>query len=238
MTVATGAEVEGCEADVASALQVMGRVKNPDDDSPPEEDPADDDDEDPPEEPEDDDDEDPEEDPDVPIVLEPEECEQVCCYSRFSSPESLCGCLADHSISCNFCSSPYFATPSEYHVPDSGSFNVSILVNETGLTTISQLEVGLGLAGFHLQTLGITLLGPNAESLRLKGAEPDQPDETQEVHWVFSNRPGCNDCKEPVDSLSQLQGKEAKGTWTLMFETDPEVLNGLVSWVELSLTSC
>ncbi|CAE7364692.1 hypothetical protein AK812_SmicGene23346 [Symbiodinium microadriaticum] len=212
-----GCEADGCEADVSSALQ-LGRGQD-EDDPEPAEDPH------------------PEQEPEYDPELDAEECEHVCCYSRFKAPESLCGCLAAQSISCNYCSRPYIATPEEYQVPHAGSFNISIPVEETTLANISKFEVGLGLAGFRVGTLGVTLLGPAAQSLGLKEPEMEPESQTSQVHWIFTDR-SCSDCMEPTDSFSQLQGEDAKGTWTLIIETDPEVANGLVTWVELSITSC
>ena len=98
-------------------------------------------------------------------------------------------------------------------------------------------EVGLGLAGFRVGTLGVTLLGPAAQSLGLKEPEMEPESQTSQVHWIFTDR-SCHGCMEPTDSFTQLCGEDAKGTWTLIIETDPEVANGLVTWVEMSITSC
>ena len=84
-----GCEADGCEADVSSALQ-LGRGQD-EDDPEPAEDPH------------------PEQEPEYDPELDAEECEHVCCYSRFKAPESLCGCLAAQSISCNYCSRPCLA---------------------------------------------------------------------------------------------------------------------------------
>ena len=98
-------------------------------------------------------------------------------------------------------------------------------------------EVGLGLAGFRVGTLGVTLLGPAAQRLGLKEPEMEPESQMSQVHWIFTDR-SCHGCMEPTDSFTQLHGEDAKGTWTLIIETDPEVANGLVTWVEMSITSC
>mmetsp|Transcript_36797 Transcript_36797/g.68497 ORF Transcript_36797/g.68497 Transcript_36797/m.68497 type:complete len:229 (+) Transcript_36797:34-720(+) len=181
------------------------------------------------------------------VELNCTECSFVCCYSRFPAPPSLCGCLDDCGASCSYCEKPYFARPDHYEVPDVGGFSIPIHVPDVeGLTAISQLEVGLGLAGFELLPLQITLIGPASEEVRLKDPSPStSAGETgnnatlpTSAHWVFSDRDDCGDCLHPVGDLSTIQGSP-EGNWTIKFE-EPEVAvhNGLVTWVELSIKSC